>query len=75
MVTIEAANQPLLTPSNGLCTAHVLTAFPAAVAVTEIPDDVNRSIVWTYCIGTAGDGLYAAAGIVACNCIIAVDTS
>ncbi len=56
--------------------AHVLTAFPAADAVTELLDDVNRwSIGWTYCVGTAGDGPYAAAGIVACNPIVAVDAT
>ena len=64
---IEAANQPLLTPPNGLRAAHVPTAFPAAAAVTELPDDVNRSIGRTYCVGTAGDGPYAAAGIAACS--------
>ena len=36
--------------------AHVLTAFLFAAAGTEPPDDVNRSIGQTYCVGTAGDG-------------------
>jgi len=62
-------------PPNGLRATHVPTAFPAAAAVTELPDDVNRSIGRTYCVGTAGDGPYVAAGIVACNRIIAVDAS
>jgi len=31
-------------PPNGLHAAHVPTAFPDAAAVTEIPDDVNRSM-------------------------------
>jgi hypothetical protein len=53
-VPIDTANRPLLTPPNGLCTAHDPTTFPATVAiVTELPDDVNRSIGGTYCIGTA----------------------
>ena len=62
---------------NGLCAAHVPTAFPgpAAAALTELPDDVNRSIGRTYCVGTAGDGPNAAVGIVACNRIVAVDAS
>jgi hypothetical protein len=55
--------------------AHVLTAFPTADAVTELLDDVNRSIGRTYCFGTVGDGPYAAAGIVACNPIVAVDAT
>ena len=62
-------------PPKGLRVAHVPTAFPAAAAGTELPDDVNRSIGWTYCVGTAGDGPYAAAGIVACNRIVAVVAS
>ncbi len=54
---------------------YVPTAFPAAAAVTELPDDVNRSIGRTYCVGTAGDGPYVTAGIVACNHIVVVDES
>jgi hypothetical protein len=76
-VPINAAKLPLSTPPNGLCVAHVPTAFPAVAAVaavTELPDDVNMSIGRTYCVGTAGDGPYAAAGIVACNRIIVVAT-
>ena len=72
---IEAANQPLSTPPNGLRAAHVPTAFFTAAAVTELPDDVNRSIGRTYCVGTAENGPYLAAGIVACNRIVAVDAS
>jgi hypothetical protein len=53
-VPIDTANRPLLTPPNGLRTAHDPTTFPAADAiVTELPDDVNRSIGGTYCVGTA----------------------
>ena len=74
-VPIDAANRPLSTPPNGLRAAHVPTAFPAAATVTELPDDVNRSIGRTYCVGTAGDGPYVAMGIVACNLIVAVDAS
>ena len=55
--------------------AHVPTAFPAAGAVTELLDDVNRSIGRTYCVGTAGDDPYAAVGIVACNPIVAVNAT
>ena len=54
---------------------YVPTAFPAAAAVTELPDDVNRSIGRTYCVGTAGDGPYLAAGIVGCNRIVAGNAS
>jgi hypothetical protein len=77
-VPIDAANRPLSTPPNpnGLRAAHVPTLFPAATVVTELPDDINRSIGWTYCVGTAGtagDGPYAAVGIVACNRVVVVD--
>ena len=61
-------------PPKGLRAAHVPTAFPTAAAVTELPDDVNRSIVRTYCAVSTGDGPYAAAGIVACNRIVIVTT-
>ena len=74
MVPIDTANRPLSTPPNGLRTAHVPTAFPAAAAVTELLDDVNRSIGRTYCVGTAENGPYLAAGIVACNRIVTIDT-
>ena len=69
----NTANQPSSTPPNYLRTAHVPTAFPAAAAETELPDDANRPIGQTYCIGTTGDGPYAAVGIVACNRIVVVD--
>jgi len=76
MVPIDAANQLPSTPPNGLRANHVLTAFPAATVVTELlPDDVNRPIGQTYCIGTAGDGPHVAVGIVACNRIIHIDAS
>jgi hypothetical protein len=75
MVPIEAANRLLSTPPIGFCAAYVPTAFPAATAVTELPDDVNKSIERTYCVGTAGEGPYAAVGIVTCNRIITIDTS
>ena len=42
----------------------VPTAFLTAAAGTERHDDANRSIGETYCVGTAGNGPYAAAGIV-----------
>ena len=47
--------------------------LPATTAVTELTDDVNRSIGWIYCVGTAGDGPYVAVGIVASNRIVAVN--
>jgi hypothetical protein len=59
--------QPLLTPPNHLRAAHILIAFLAPTAETEKQDDNNRSIGRNYCIGTAADGPYVAAGIVACN--------
>jgi len=62
-------------PPNGLRAAHVPTAFPTAAAEAELPNDVNRSIAWTYCNGTAGDSPYAAAGIVACNRIVVIEAS
>ena len=74
-VPIDIANQPLSTPPNGLRAAHILTAFPAAAAVTELPDDVNRSIGRTFCVETAGDSPYVAVGIVTCNRIVTVDAS
>ena len=74
-VPIDTANRPLSTPPNGLRAAPVPTAFPAAAAVTELPDDVNRSIGLTYFVGTARDGPYVAVGIVACNRIITVNAS
>jgi hypothetical protein len=69
----NAANQLLSTPSNCLYTAHFSIALPTATAETEQQGDANRSIAWTYCIGTTTDGPYAAAGIIACNCIIISD--
>ena len=38
-------------PPNGIRAAHVPTAFPVAAMVTELPDDVNRPIGQTYCVG------------------------
>ena len=38
-------------PPNGIRAAHVPTAFPVAAIVTELPDDVNRPIGQTYCVG------------------------
>ena len=69
----DAANRLLSTPPNHLRTAHISIALPTAAAETERQDDANRSIGWTYCIGIAADGPYAAAGIVACNRIVVVD--
>jgi hypothetical protein len=68
-------NQPLSIPPNHLHAAHILIAFLAAAAKTEQQDDDNRFIGWNYCIRTAADGQYVAAGIVACNHIVVVDTS
>jgi hypothetical protein len=65
----------LLTPPNHLHAAHILIAFLAAAAETEKKDDDNRSIGRNYCIGTTADSPYVAAGIVACNHIVVVDTS
>ncbi len=44
--------------------------FFAAAEKTEQQDDANNSIGGTYCIGTATDGPYVAAGIVTCNHIV-----
>jgi hypothetical protein len=38
-------------------------------------DDDNRSIGWNYCIGTAAEGPYVAAVIIACNHIVIVNAS
>ena len=69
----NAANRLLWTPPNRLHAAHILVALPTAAAETEQQDNANRSIGQTYCIGTAADSPYAAAGIVACNRIIVVN--
>jgi hypothetical protein len=74
-VPIDAANQPTVTPPNCLCAAHVPTAFPPVAVGTELPDDANRSVGQTYCIGIARDGPYTASRIVACNHIVVVDAS
>jgi hypothetical protein len=66
--------RPLLTPPNHLRAAHILIAFLAAAAETEKQDDDNKSIGRNYCIGTAADSPYVAAGIVACKHIVVVDT-
>jgi hypothetical protein len=60
---------------NCLRAAHVLTAFLTAAAGTKLLDDADRSIGQTYCVGTAGDGPYAAAGIIACNHTVVFDAS
>jgi hypothetical protein len=57
---------------NCLRAAHVLIAFLTTAAETEQQDNANRSIGKTYCIGTAADGPYAAAGIIVCNYIVIV---
>jgi hypothetical protein len=41
---------------NCLRPAHFLTAFLFAAVKTKPPDDANRSIGQTYCVGTARDG-------------------
>jgi hypothetical protein len=66
-------NQPFLAPPNHLHATHILIAFLAAPAETEQQDDANRFIGQTYCIRTAADSPYAAAGIVTCNHIILVN--
>ncbi len=73
--TWTTPNQPLLTLPDHLRAAHILIAFLAAAAETERQDDDNRSIGRNYCIRTAADGPYVAAGIIACNHIFVVDTS
>ncbi len=67
-------NQPLLTPPDHLPAAHILIAFLAAAAETKQQEDDNRSIGRNYCIRTAADGPYVAAGIIACNHIFVVNT-
>jgi hypothetical protein len=57
---------PLWTPPNHLRAAHNLIAFLAAAAETEEQDNDNG--------GTAALGRYVAAGIVACNHIVVVNT-
>ncbi len=69
----NAANQLLLTPPNCLRAAHISIALPTAAAETERQNNANRSIGRTYCIGTAADSPYTAAGIVACNRIVVVN--
>ena len=69
----NAANRLLSTPPNCLRAAHISIALPTAASETEQQDDANRSIGRTYCIGTATNGPYAAAGIVPCNRIVVVD--
>jgi hypothetical protein len=53
---INATKSLSMQAQNRLRLAHFLTAFLFAAAGTEPPDDANRSIGQTYCIGTAGDG-------------------
>jgi hypothetical protein len=72
---ITDKTRPLSTPPNHLRTAHILIAFLATAAETEKKDDDNRFICRNYCIGTAADGPYVAAGIITCNHIVVVDTS
>jgi hypothetical protein len=62
----------LLTPPNCLCATHFPTVFFFAATGTKLPDDANRSIEQTYCIETAGDGPYAAVGIVACTTLLSL---
>ncbi len=69
----DAANRLLSTLPNRLRAAHVLIALPTAAAETKQQDDANRSIGWTYCIGTAADSPYVPVGIVACNCIVVIN--
>jgi hypothetical protein len=72
---ITDKTRPLSTPQNHLRAAHILIAFLAAAMETKKQDNDNRSIGRNYCIRTAADGPYVAAGIVPCNHIIVVDTS
>jgi hypothetical protein len=75
MCTWTMPNQPLLTPPNHLCAAHILIAVLAATVETKQQDNDTRSIGWNYCTGTTTDGPYVAASIVPCNHIVVVDTS
>ena len=54
----------IVDPPNHLHTVHVATAFLAAAAGTKLPDNADRSIGLTYCVGTTGNEPYVAAGIV-----------
>ncbi len=73
--TWTTPNPPLLTPPDHLRATHILIAFLAADKEIEQQDDDNRSIGRNYCIRTAADGPYVAAGIIVCNHIVIVDTS
>jgi hypothetical protein len=61
-------------PPNHLRAIHILTAFLEAAAETNQLDNSNRSIGQTYCIITTTEGLHAAAGTIACNHILIVNT-
>jgi hypothetical protein len=74
-VHVDNTKLTIVDPPNHLHAAHILIAFLAAVAETKQQDNDNRSIGQNYCIGTAADGPYVAAGIVACNHIVVVGTS
>ncbi len=66
----QCSKLTVVDPPNCLRTAHILIALPTAAAKTEQQDNANRSIGWTYCIGTAAEGPYMATGIVAWNHIV-----
>ncbi len=72
---MDNAELTVVDPPDHLRATHILIAFLAAAAETERRDDDNRSIGQNYCIRTAADGPYVAAGIFACNHIVVVNTS
>ncbi len=57
-------------PQYCLRAAHVLSAIPTTTVGTELPDDANRSLRQTFCTGTAGDGPYAAEGILPATALL-----
>ncbi len=59
-------------PPNYRGVAHVLTAFLSAADETKLPDDANRFIGQTDCVGTSRDDPNVAAGIVVWNHIIVI---
>jgi hypothetical protein len=71
---VDNAKSTIVNPPDHLRAAHILIAFLAAATETEQQDDDKRSIGQNYCIRTAADSPYLAAGIIACNHIVVVDT-
>ncbi len=71
---VDNAKLTVVDPPRSPPRRPYLIAFLAAAAETKQQDNDNRSIGWNYCIRTTADGPYMAAGIVACNHIIVVNT-